>query len=393
MKHITGLLIILILAVSCNEDPTSVGSQLIPGGDFLDFQILDSFTDTLQQTSSYTLDDIDLKRSTKILVGKNENIESWMLMRFLMLFPDSALQPLTVDSLNIVSTKVEMRPNYRFGDPAGTFDFTVHRVYDAWTPSGFDKDSMSSLVYDPADYSSNKTVTDSLITFDIDTSLVLDWLRRTWDLSYPENHGVVFIPTPNTTRIFGFPGYDAYTTEFLTQISIVYEKPGIFTDTVVVIPFSDVHAVRGEMPIGNPENIILQGGLTTRGQLHFDVSEIPQNSIVNRATLQLFVDTLETVNGTVPTDSIRVFIYKNVETKSIIDSTIYYTLVRDSGSAFYEGEVSRLVQEWISGVDNQGFRINISDEARSVNKIAIKGSDSSDPALRPRLKVIYSKKM
>lgn len=393
MKHIAGLFVILILSVSCNEDPTSIGSQLIPDGDFLDFQILDSFTDTVEQTSSFTMDHINLTRSTKVLVGKNDNLESWMLMRFLMLFPDSALQPLQVDSLNILSTKVEMKPSYQYGDPSGTFDFTVHRVYDAWTPSGFDRDSMSSLVYDPVDYSSNKSITDSLISFDIESSLVIDWLKRSYDLEFPENHGIVFIPTPNTNRIFGFPGYDAFSTEFLIQISIIYERIGVFTDTTVVIPFSDVHAVRGEMPVGDPENIILQGGLPTRGQLHFDVSAIPENSIVNRATLQLFVDTLETVNGTIPTDSIRVFIYEDLETKSIIDSSAYFILVRDSGTAFYEGEVTGLVQNWISGVENNGFRINNSDEARSVNKIAIKGSDTADPALRPRLKVIYSKKM
>jgi len=393
MKRFIAFIAILTIFISCNDDPTSVGSQLIPGGDYLDFQIVDSFIDTLEQNSYYFLDNIDLKRSSTILVGKNDDIESWMLMRFYMLFPDSVLAPLQVDSLNVLSTYIELRPNYIFGELNESFGFTVHRVFDAWTPSGFNKDSMSSLIYDPSDYSANMNITDTVITFDIDSDLVLDWIKRTYDLERPENHGIVFIPTPNSKRIFGFPGYDAYSTEFLPRLATVVEKPGVFVDTVFSIPFSDVHAVRGSIPIGNPENIILQGGLSTRGSIQFDVDDVPIHSIVNRATLQLFVDSLETVNGTIASDSVGVMIFKDNSLKTLLDSTVTQYLVRDSGAVYYEGEVTKLVQEWINGEDNQGFRIHLSDESRAVNKIAIKGSNTADPALRPRLKIIYSKKM
>ena len=388
-----GPLLAVLLIASCNEDPTSIGSQLIPGGDYLDFQVVNSYDDTLQQNSSYFTENIDLKRSTIILLGKDDNLESWMLMRFYMLFPDSILSPFQNDSINILSTKVEMRPSYYFGDSLGTFDFTVHKVYTAWTPGGFNKDSMDVLDYDAVNYASSMSITDSVITFDLESSVVIDWLKRTYDESQPENHGLLFKPTANTTRIFGFPGYDAYSQEFLTRISIVCEKQGEFVDTVNVIPFSDVHAVKGTVPPSDPENIMLQAGLASRGSLYFDLSRIPLTSVVNRATIQLFVDTLETVNGSITSDSVAFTIWDN-STEHLIDSTVSFQYaVRDIGQAYYEGEVTKLVQEWINGTPNEGFRISLSDEARSVNHVAIKGSNSADPAIRPRLKVIYSKKM
>ncbi len=392
MKQIFGLLIIPLILIACSDDPTSIGSQLIPGSDYINFSFLDSFTDSLSQSSSFFVDKIPLGRSTKILLGKNENLESWILTRFYILLPDSISHPLQNDSLNILSASVEMRPSYLFGDSNGIFDFTVHRVYNAWTPGGFDKDSMSTLNYEGSDFSSLRSITDSVITFDIDRSLVLDWMKRTYDENIQENHGIVFIPTQNTERIFGFPAYDDYSTEFLPRLSIVVEKPGSFVDTVLAITFSDVHAVRGNSPTGSPENILLQGGLVTHGKLYFDLSRIPLYSIVNRATLELFVDTMETSNGSPAADSIKVFIFSDTTSKALYDSTSYQFLVRDSSATTFNGEVTKLVQEWINGVENQGFRLNVSDEERAVNKVAVKGSTTTEADARPRLNIIYSEK-
>ena len=65
---------------------------------------------------------------------------------------------------------------------------------------------------------------------------------------------------------------------------------------------------------------------------------------------------------------------------------------------FSPEKISRFVQRWIydsenSGTPNEGLMLRMYDEDNSVNKYILYGSQVSDAELKPRLKIIYSRKL
>ena len=61
----------LVLWTSCQDDPNSAGDLLIPPGDLISIDSVDSFTGSFEQKTSYYREQIDLGGATRILLGKN----------------------------------------------------------------------------------------------------------------------------------------------------------------------------------------------------------------------------------------------------------------------------------------------------------------------------------
>lgn len=394
LKYILLPVLLLSLFISCNEDPTSVGSDLIPDGDKLQFKQLDS-KDTPLRQSSFTFEkNINLGTSSILLLGKNSYAESVMLLRFFIPFTDSMVTYYKNNKFKIKQVWMEMVPTYKLGESTQNFSFSAHQVRSEWSSLGFTKDSLTSLKYDHQDIASAKNLKDTLLTFQVDTKVIEEWLKfRSDSLSAPKNFGLLLKPSDNCQRFLGFNAYGLTDVPYLPLIRVVYEQNSTLIDTLVANPFMDQHIVTGTLPEPS-QYIFLMGGLSLRNFLSFDLSLLPKDIVINSAKLELSIDTLKTFDGTPSSDSIFVKAFKDSLTREYTADSLVVSVLTKKG-AIYSGEITWLVQKWASAIDdytNQGMELSLSDEERSVARIAIYGSKSIEHTLRPRLKIIYMQK-
>ncbi|MCF6268155.1 MAG: DNRLRE domain-containing protein [Melioribacteraceae bacterium] len=395
MNRLIILLTISILLLfsinSCSDDPTSLGVDLIPDQDLITINSIDSAF--FQKVRYYDTDTLALNSSSRVLLGKSDRVESTILMKFLMFFPDSIKKPILADSVIIKSAIIEMEPIYTFGEESNTsFDFTLHKITNTWNSLEFGKKDLPSLEYNLEDVSTNRQFHgDSLITMDVDKNLILDWMKLSANKLQEDNYGLYFKFTNETNKVVGFPAISTLYDSVLTRIEIIIEVPSKFTDTLIVQVTSDAHVVLGELPTSNNQNIFVQGGIPVRSNMFFDVSSIPNYAIINRAILKLSYDESETLMGNNSLDFLSIILVNDFETSEIDTDFPKVNLVKDSVETFYSGDISQFVQNWVT-VENNGFQLYLIDEISTVNKLAIATEKHPNQDLRPYLEIIYTSK-
>ena len=393
MKNCFKLFFIIIifssLFVGCSDDPSSTGLGLIPGDDLVGMNVLDSDSTVINMTSSYFQDSIDVSGSDRILVGKTNIATSYGLIRFYVIIPDSIATQVEKDSIIVRKCWVEINPNYLIGDNNAQFDFDLYKINETWNSEDINLDNFNSLSIDRSvNLSSNKSITDSLITFEISNSIALKWIQNGVDSLKGENHGLLFSPTASTNKIVGFPGltYSSTMEDFVVKIEV--EKIGHYLDTLTASTTEDVHVVEYANPTSTKNNLFIMGGAAFRSQLHFDLSLLPENVVINKATLDIFIDSTESFIGSPASDTVFAIILDDSTTHKINSYYNISYLFRNDKK--FSGDITPFIQRWMDGLDNQGLRLNLSDEANSVNKIAIGGPLSTN--YRPKLKIVYTKR-
>ncbi|MEN8193062.1 MAG: DNRLRE domain-containing protein [Bacteroidota bacterium] len=379
----------LTLLISCSEDPSSIGIELLPEKDFIETLTINSIEAAFEQQSRSYTDSLKLNSSNILLFGKHDNVQSTMLLKFLVFLPDSIKQAVLDETLEVLSSQIDLRIVYTYGDKNNSFDFSVNKINSSWNSLSFNKDSLASLDYENIDRSTNKVYSDTSITFDFDKELVRDWLNYSVAEEQAENNnGIYFNYTSGSEKILGFPAISYPNEELLGKLTIIVQVPDEFIDTIIVSTTSDVHAVLGDLPSGNPENIFIQGGIAVRSNILIDVSKIPDNTIINKATLKLYYDESESLIGTKISDSLGVIGLSDFDQNEINESLPPTLLKREEN--FYSGDITRFVQDWVSKQENGGLQLFLANEITTVNKVSLKGSTASDINMKPYLEIIYT---
>lgn len=380
----TLALIISLLQISCSETPSSLGADLLPR-DLLNISELDSSVDSLYQSSNIYKRVIALSSADRLLLGKKDNVEAGILIKFLIYFDDSIKQQLLNNEVSVLSAEVKFTKNYTFGNSTSAIDFSAHKINSGWSIR-FTSDSLPLLNFDAADIGFNKSFSDSINSFNFDTQLALSWMKARADSSAPANNGLYLKPSISSEKIIGF---QALTVEDLPYplLDIVIEKTGVYIDTLSYFPSVDLSVVSGSLPDAGTENIAIQAGLNSEARLFFDLSSLSKEIIINYAELTLTVDTLKTVTGTSFTNSLRVN-YITDSTNNSIDSSLLVFLDRDSN--IFKGNISLYVQKAIIQNNNQGLVIAAGDKLNGVELFAIKGSNAAVFTERPRLQIKYT---
>ncbi|NWF90481.1 MAG: hypothetical protein HXY50_13595 [Ignavibacteriaceae bacterium] len=389
MKKLPILFLLLssLLNISCSESPTSIGANLLYQ-DLINVLELDSSTDSLYQSSSVHKRVIALSNANRLLLGKKDNVEAGILIKFLVFFDDSIKQQIINNELTVLSSFVECTKDYTFGSSTAALDYSVHKIQSDWS-TGFTADSLSFLSFDAADLSSNRQFSDSVNSFDFDTQTALSWLKAAADTSLPDPDGIYIKPSSSSDKIVGF--YALSTSEDIPVplLNIVVEKPGVYIDTLSYFPSIDLSVLSGELPDVGIENLGVQAGLNSEARIFFDLSSLPQNIIVNYAQLTLTLDTLKTITGTSFTNSLRVNYLKDSSTW-LIDSAYILYLDRDSNK--FKGSVTSYIQRALIEHSNHGLLIAPSDKLNGVELFAIKNSNNAVFTERPKLQIIYTYK-
>ncbi len=385
------LILIGITAIafySCNDNPASVGSNLLKN-DYVAVKQVDSFKDSLKQSSSYYKRIIPLGTSPTLLLGKHNNVQAAILMRFSIGFNDSILTDYAANKVSITSAVVQLTTSYFYGDSTAPFGFSVHKVNSVWTPKGFDADSLSSLVYDPSNVESNINYKDSAASFNLSSSLTDEWMKELIDSTYSNDYGIYFIPSAGTNKVVGFDVYTSSLTSAVT-LSLVLNKPGVYTDTVIFYPSANTSVVTSTPPSGSSDDIFIQSSAAYNAKLWFDVSSVPNNARINRAELILTSDSSASVKGNNYINSLTVY-YSKDSTNNLIDTT-KGSFSLSSVNNTYDGNITSFVQNWVNSGINQGLLIQAGGLTSGTELFAVKGSNTTDLAIRPRLIITYTTK-
>ncbi|KAF0150979.1 MAG: hypothetical protein FD143_2350 [Ignavibacteria bacterium] len=380
---------LIALFISCSDSPTSVGENIIPDLDKINFAKYDSYAEDTPQKSFYYKQKLKLGSSAGTMLGKNSYAEYSIIYKFWIAFDDSLLTKIHTNQIVINWAKMNMKKTYSLGDKNANLDFSVHQVRKAWNEEGFDEDTLSTLPYDNADVSFSRTVTDSLVSFNLKPQVITDWLKVRKDTNLPKNYGLLLKPTHGTNRVIGFDA--VFTDGNSKNIAITFEiqrLAGNKKDTFTVAPFWDVHTSVGKNPV-SANHFFVQGSAGVRSVLSFDLSKIPRNIILNKAILDLTVDPSLTLDGTPASDSLTAQLFADSSSKKLTADSLYFAYLKRTNNV-YSGDIAWMVQKWINGEANQGIKIMLPDEEYSASRIAFYNSKQTNKALRPRLTLIYT---
>lgn len=388
-KGFVPFLFLLVIVYGCNSDPTSVGSNLLQDANKIKLNEFNTQTANILSSSLTFEKKIVLGTSDKLILGKNSYSESYILLQYNIYLADTLVSKIKNNNLQVTETWMVMKTKYSLGNNSLPFDFTVHQIRSDWNTAGFNRDSLTKLIYDANDISFSRIITDTLVTFNLQPQPVFEWLKYIADtLSAPKNYGIIFKPTPNTNRFLGFQGTLLSNDSDVPRIYIVVEQPSVFKDTIIVAPYMDTHAVISK-EINEKNDIVLQGGIAYRGFLFFDLSTLPKGIIINKATLELNVDSTKTFDGNPASDSILVRVLKDSVNKTFTSDSSVYTILSRNGNVF-SGDISWIVQKWVSNSEeNQGLELSLADEKSSAARIWLYGSKESNSLIRPRLKIFF----
>jgi len=390
LSRISAILTIFIISISflgCEDEPSAIGIELI-ASELISVRTFDSQTDTLDQNSSHHKKVIQLGASSKILIGKHEDIEASSLLKFIFGLADTLKDDIKAGDVNVNEAWIELTNRYVFIDSNEVMDFTVHKVNNSWDPFKFTIDSLPKLSYEVIDISSNKEITDTNYVFNIDTDVVLAWMKNAADTSLEKNYGIYLKPVDNSGKVVGFQAFTAISSQ-AAKLTLVIEKTGSYVDTINGFIFADVSVVDGDLPVLPPEDIAVQSSISANSIIAFDLSDVPKGVVINSAELIIQRDSINTVTGSSFTNNLKAFIVEDSTAKEVDEGGAFTLSFKDNS---YLGDITSYVRIWINENRNQGLMLRSGNDIEGLELFALKGSSAADYSERPRLKIVYTVK-
>jgi len=384
LSFVLILLSVSFIFISCEDEPSSIGIQLI-AGELLTVKTFDSFVDSVAQSSSYFKNVVALGNSSYLLLGIYQDIEASALLRFIFGLSDSLKTDVTNGNINVIDSWVVLTNRYVYGDTLAAMDFTAHKVNSSWSSSGYTIDSLPILQYDMQDISSGLNITDTNYTFNLDEAVVLSWMKNAADNTIESNYGIYLKPSAASGKVIGFEALTALSSD-AAELYVVIEKPGVYTDTINGFIIGDISLVDGELPGLPAERIAVQSGIAVNSKIKFDLSALPDDIVINDAELILTEDTLSSMVGSGYSNSLKAFYLQYSDSLNTQGSSV--TLL--SGNNKFSGSITAFLRNWVLTGENNGLLIQTGNQTDGLELFALYASDSADLSLRPRLIITYS---
>jgi hypothetical protein len=374
---------IALFALSCSEEPTDQNSPSapvpLPGVTVRDTTIVATHDSTFKQY--LPMDGINN------LIG---NAQGYTALSVLEFYPAYfALR----DTVNVLSATLRVRLSYRLGDATGPFSFDVYRVTRSWSSTTLSWDSVQTGFYDASTnrggFSGIITSDSAYITVDLDTAMVRQWISSTAtvDLKY----GIILVPTPSSS-VRGFVQFGTSdSASFYPTLQIIASNvSGTTRDTTSYS--TGMGTFVGDVTLASDPGIIsVQAGVIYRSKLMFDVSFIPRGTTINSAVLSLDPSPTSTRLTSFSTDTtLQAQLDLAGDASSIGGQSVLLTPITGTLTTF-TGDISYAVQFWVRG-PNYGLVLSPTFPARTsrFDLYGFYGVHASTPAVRPRLKIIYS---
>src|SRR5438876_2320631 len=117
---------ISLYTISCTDNPTELGLKFIPPGETTGVRIFDSYTDTMQITSTSVKKHKNTSSSSNLIIGQSGSYNSKGLIKFPSLNSN-------YDSATVLQATLKLRyKNYYFpngtADSLGQISFDIYKV-------------------------------------------------------------------------------------------------------------------------------------------------------------------------------------------------------------------------------------------------------------------------
>lgn len=375
-----GSIVCMTLLISgCMDDPSPVGSQLIPDGDLLQ---IDTVAIVANISYSEKAEPISFANTPATFgIGKSESFEAWGLLGVVGI-PD------TLAGLNMQSAELSLRGMYHLGNP-GPLSLNLHKASVDWNRPSFVYDSLMA----PGTFEASSTPFDATINVDtatvvipLDTALVRSWFQSVTDTTV-KNYGLVIEPRDPTGMIMGFANTSSGDASFWPVVRVLYKDATTgSTDTLVLTGVITRFVAGMADTTGLKDSTLLttRAGAAYRSVVGFDIATIPAHALVHRAYLDVHTDSVSSRFASVHHDSLHALFLNTLNPIQISQP------FADSGQNFYRFNVTEFVQAMVHGSGSPQIILAAYDEEGTVELFRIFGSAAADQSKRPRLTVLYS---
>lgn len=384
------LLVAALTLAACSETPTetdSVGAVLVPNTlSIRDTSLSAGSWATFKQTvpMDSATDAFGYKVNITDLVGRTGHATANAAINFTSL-PNR-------DTIQVLSATLTLRLVSWFGDSAGTFACTAHKILTGWTASGLTWDSVQTGFYESGiirgSYGGRVEADTQVISLQLDTAIVREWLQP----STITSNGILLVPSQTTSVVRGINAFGYDSTQFWPTLTVICRNTaGTVLDTTQYTSGIDTFVGTVDDIATNTALMYLQSGVAYRSTLQFDVSGIPRGALINTAELRLVRDPsasrISKFSGS-PQFSVHVLLsgsdYTMFENDPVVASQVEAT---DT----FAVDIRHAVQIWLKG-SNSGLLLRATDlsEFNSFDRYALHGPSAQNEAVRPRLKIVYS---
>lgn len=385
-----GILSLTVIAFSlfvisgCENSPTNLGQQYLPGDDTLFTKILDSQIDTMAINSRIALHYVNTYSSTRLLVGNYQSYQSFSFLKFVDF-------PTTYDSCTVLSAKMYLTyGNYSFYDSNGVTAFNVYRVidtvaYDTITYNGYRSSLVGSTVL--GSYSGNPQ-NYAKIEVPLDPATVREWLLLNANAQYPyTNFGIALVPQGSATNIKGFYNYFSAADSLKPVLKAIVLK-NQQQDTLTMAYTVSVNFGTYNGSAFPNDRFIIQPGVSYWSVLNFDLRKLPSNVTINEAQLTFTLDKGSSSIAAGSDGRVRFALLTDTSTLAT-DGYYYYTTTTDSVT--YTIYLNQILQRWNFNISpNLGVLLNYIYDGLGMDKYVFFGPNYSDVSKRPRLKIRYT---
>lgn len=380
-------LLVGLCLIGCVEEPDPVGLSVIPPSDFV---TIDS-TAVRARRSNSTFAITGTKITPRISVGKADDMESWLFLRYTQ-------YPASLVDARILSAELSLRTTYHFGDSTGSLRFLVREGLMDWYGDSLTLDSIKLGGYVGPTATPEVILgsigDDSTITIQLDTSLVSSWFTTVGG-SLPQNFGIALEPT-NIGVIRGFGSFNvpsAYRPKLMIRyLGIASSQPDTAILTSGVARY--VAGVSDDAWASDSTLLVIRNGIAYRPIIGFDVDwtkvpEIPPDAAIHNAVLQLTLDPTRSRFNSHTRDSVlAVYVDKNGYVESYFRVSNPPTTV--NGRTVYSIAVTNFVQRWVIERSVSTIAISGLTENSTFDTFAFYGTAAADSTVRPRMNIIYS---
>ena len=284
---------------SCNEAPTGVGTEVVPGTDTI--YALSSLVSPILVRDSMASTREPFVNGTYFLLGNTSNDQARVFMEFLN-YPD-----LGADSTyDVVTADLQMFPQeYRYGDTTDmSVAFSAYELKRPWS-ANVTWDSIwaadgSTDFYSVADqpvstFSESVIVpVDSAIRVSFDLDAVKRWMVAGRDSSLvKEIFGIALLPT-NSSVIRQFRNLEGILQVMRLRVITKKRDSTQALDTVFV---ESAVANFVNTPDAQPGELVVQGSRIHRSLLYVSLDSVPQNAVIIGGTLRITVDNTGSTYG------------------------------------------------------------------------------------------------
>ncbi len=414
------------LAAGCTgEDRNAVGTGLVDVG-------FDTLADTITSTRLTAFGEVSVSEAAipyqdlqLLYVGRQDAIRSSLVASYdaerLGFLADSlgvtVIDTANVLNLNLLLYTVSYYATFRQPDSTlVTKVYEVRQLAEPLDPALYPGHDPALL---PGVVGRRESGPETPILIPLDEEAILGWLD---DPQAP--HGLVVgeVAAQSDPGLIGFAArYFPYPrsqlpgdgqlegTKIGPVLQIEFREPAV---TVILQPTQDVSTLTGLGPVPTTPaaGILLRTHLRVYPRFWFDLSELPANALINKAALLLTPDStlsfgppLEVVVGEVDSTvvhadaveltslppAVRVVTGRygvDPEAADPLALDVTTTIQRHVNDAF-PAPVQFML---LAGEDFTGYDVGITDPEYELSRLFFRGTATSDPLERPRLRIVYT---